>query len=219
MTGLTSAITPGQPSAARILGIMNAAGAVVSGRISPSEVISIFGFGLGPSTPMSATPNNGLFPTDLAGVQVLLNGSPIPLLYVSPSQINAEIPEPLYGMDNAAVQVIYNSAMLPDFRVELDPSIFGVFSNPDGTWAAVNQDGTVNSSSNPARAGTIVGIWATGFANVSGPVNGAVTKVANNWCADCQVLTSNGSETVQYAGAAPGLIDGIMHHGPAPIQC
>ena len=55
-TGLISTITPEAMPSARILGIMNAAGSVLSGRISSSEVISIFGFGLGPTTAMSATP-------------------------------------------------------------------------------------------------------------------------------------------------------------------
>ncbi len=209
-TGLISTITPQATPTARILGIINAAGGLLSGRISSSEVISIFGFGLGPTTAMSAMPNNGLFPTELGGVEVLLNGAAIPLLYVSPSQINAEIPGPLYGPDSGVVQVVYNSATLPEFHVEMDPSIFGIFSNADGSWAAVNQDGTINSSSNPAKEGTIVSIWGTGFGNAAGAVNGTVTKVANNWCPYCQISTGNGSETVQYAGAAPGLIDGIM---------
>ena len=56
-TGLISTVTPAQPFASRILGIINAAGGVLSGRISPSEVISIFGFGLGPAIPVTAAPN------------------------------------------------------------------------------------------------------------------------------------------------------------------
>jgi hypothetical protein len=83
--GLISTITPAQPPAARILGIRNAAAGQLSGRISPAEVISIFGFGLGPANPAIATPSNGFFLTSLAGVQVLFNGVAVPLLYVSDS--------------------------------------------------------------------------------------------------------------------------------------
>ena len=210
-TGLISTITPAQPSTSRVLGIVNAAAGQLSGRISPGEVISIFGFGIGPTTPVSAAPN-GVFPTSVGGVQVLVNGSAIPLLYVSASQINAEIPAPLNNMDNAVIQVINNSAKLPDFRVSVDPSIFGIFLNPDGSIAAINQDGTLNSSSNPAKAGTIVSIWATGFGDAAGPVDGAVATAANNWCAYCSVsiLANEAGEPVAYAGAAPGLIDGLM---------
>ncbi|MGA2882790.1 MAG: SBBP repeat-containing protein [Bryobacteraceae bacterium] len=209
-TGLISTMTPAQPSAARTLGIVNAASGQLSGRLSQGEVISIFGFGLGPTTPVSAKPgSNGFFPTSLGGIQVLVNGAAVPLLYVSASQINAEIPTPL-SVPDAVVQIINNSAMLPDFRVSVDASIFGLFLNPDGSVAAINQDGTVNASTNPAKPGTIVTIWATGFGNLAGPIDGAVATVANNWCGDCQVSLNGESATMEYAGAAPGQIDGIM---------
>ncbi len=65
-TGLISTIAPAQPFASRVLGIVNAAAGQLSGRISPGEVISIFGFGLGPTTPVTAVPLNGVFP-DIGG--------------------------------------------------------------------------------------------------------------------------------------------------------
>lgn len=221
-TGIVSTITPAQPFASHVLGIVNAAAGQLSGRISPGEVISIFGFGLGPATGISAKPSNGLFPTLLGGVQVLVNGSAIPLLYVSASQINAEIPAPLNGMDSAVIQVINGSAMLPDFHVSVDASIFGIFRNADGSSAAINQDGTLNSQANPAKAGSFVSIWATGFDETAAPLplNGSVATGANFWCTYCYVTVGNGPESVQYAGAAPGLIDGIMQINfmvPAPV--
>jgi streptogramin lyase len=90
--GLISTISPPLFSTPRALSIVNAASGQHTGTVSPGEIISIFGLGLGPTTPVTATPANGLFPTSLGGVQVLVNGTPIPLLYVSASQINAEIP-------------------------------------------------------------------------------------------------------------------------------
>jgi uncharacterized protein (TIGR03437 family) len=209
-TGLISTVTSTQPTVARILGIVNAAAGQLSGRISQGEVISIFGFGLGPDTPVSAKPgSNGFFPNSLAGVQVLVNGAPIPLLYVSTWQINAEIPAPLTFSD-AVVQVVNGSAKLPDFRVSVDSSNFNLFLNANGSVAAVNQDGSVNSPTNPARAGTVVTIWGTGFGNAAGSLDGAVSTAPNNWCADCQVTLNGENASVDYAGAAPSLIDGIM---------
>jgi uncharacterized protein (TIGR03437 family) len=87
----------------------------------------------------------------------------------------------------------------------------GVFQNADGSAKAVNQDGTINSSSNPAKVGSIVSIWATGLAGNSGiPINGQLSTVANNWCSFCQITVGSVNETVTYAGTAPGLIDGVM---------
>ena len=93
----------------------------------------------------------------------------------------------------------------------MDPSIFGIFLNPDGSAAAINQDGTLNSATNPAKGGTIVSVWGTGFGNAAVNVDGAVTTFANNWCSQCFVsLVTNEIEPVAYAGTAPGLIDGLM---------
>ncbi len=206
--GLVSTITPAQPAAARILGVVNATGGQISGRISAGEVISIFGFSLATSA-ATAIPSDGVFPTTLQGVQVLLNGIPIPLLYVSGYQINAEIPSPFFDTD-AVLQVVNRSSTLPDFRVSVDSSIFGIFANPDGSLAAINQDGSVNSSSNPAKAETIVSVWGTGFGNAAVTVDGAVTTAVNNWCPECSMSLDGQSENVAYAGTAPGLIDGLM---------
>lgn len=78
--GLVSTITPTEPLAQRALSIVNAASWQFLGTVAPGEIISIYGVGLGPATPVVATPGNGSFPTSLGGVQVLANGTPIPLL-------------------------------------------------------------------------------------------------------------------------------------------
>jgi uncharacterized protein (TIGR03437 family) len=211
--GLISTILPAQPFASPIFGIMNAAAGPLSGRIAPGEVISIFGSGLGPATPVTAAPVNGAFPQTLGGVVVLVDNTVLPLLYVSASQINAEIPAPLSlnATDSAVIEVRYGSSAPPQFHVSVDATIWGIFQNPDGSAKAINQDGSVNSASNPAKAGSIVSIWATGFGNDAGPITGAVpTAPFDDWCLYCQITIAGVTETVEYGGAAPGMIDGIM---------
>jgi uncharacterized protein (TIGR03437 family) len=144
-------------------------------------------------------------------------GTPIPLLYVSASQINAEVPLGIAsgGLTNgiAPVQVVNNSEALPDFRLAVVGSNFAVFENA-GSMAVINQDGTLNKMANPAKLGSIVTIWATGFGATGAPVDGAVAMGANNFCNTCQLTLRNEhtniTETVQYAGSSPGLIDGLM---------
>jgi hypothetical protein len=51
-TGLVSAITPSQALAARLFGVANAAGANLTGRVAPGELISIYGFHFGLSFPV-----------------------------------------------------------------------------------------------------------------------------------------------------------------------
>jgi len=215
--GFISTLTATQPLSPRALSIVNVASDQLLGTVAPGEIISIYGTGMGPTTPVGVTPQNGAFPTSLGGVQVLVDGTPIPLLYVSASQINAEIPSPVNGLESglADLRVVNNAAALPDFRLLVASSVFGAFYS-NGTYLAVtNQDGTVNSKTNPAKAGSYISLWATGFGSVSGVVmEGAIATAANNYCATCLVTFSSLSftvtETVQYAGPSPGLIDGLM---------
>jgi uncharacterized protein (TIGR03437 family) len=227
---LVSTIT-GTSSAPRVLSILNAAGGVgqlTTGLIAPGEIISLYGSGLSPTSPIAATPQNGVFPTILGGVQVLVNGSAIPLLYVSGSQINAEVPSPLNGVENgiAVTQVVYSTTewdpvqqitfmtALPEFRLAVVDSQFAVFRNQTGSLAIINQDGTVNKIANPAKVGSVVSMWASGFGSTGPKVNGSVSAAANNYCSSCEITLSFGetnvTEAVQYAGTSPGLIDGLM---------
>ena len=217
-TGLVSTSAPPLFLSDRAFNIVNAASNQFSGTVAPGEVISLYGLGLGPNTPVTAIPENGFFPTSLGGVQVLINGMPIPLLYVSASQINAEIPSGVAsgGLINqmAVVQVVYNLVPLPEFHLALAGSNFAVFENPGGSMAVINQDGTLNKMANPAKPGSVVTIWATGLGTASPAVDGAVATAPNNYCSKCQIALFNGittiTETVQYAGSSPGLIDGVM---------
>ena len=228
---LVSTITPGNSPPSRVLSILNAAAQTFAaaipptGLVAPGEIITLYGSGLGPTTQLASSPHNGFFPTSLGGVQVLMDGVPIPLLYVSASQINAEIPSPIDWLQSgiADMRVLNNGTQLPDFRVAASTSVFAAFTSgaaltlPERGVAlvATNQDGTVNSHTNPAKAGSYVSIWATGFGSVPGvTMEGAVATAASNYCSSCQVTLSGSSpnvtETVAYAGPSPGLIDGLM---------
>jgi uncharacterized protein (TIGR03437 family) len=146
---------------------------------------------------------------------------------VSASQINAEIPSPIDWLRSgiADVRVVNNGTQLPDFRVAATNSVFAAFTTaapltlPDigVPLVATNQNGSVNSQANPAKAGSYVSIWTTGFGAVPGvTMEGAVAKAARNDCPSCQVTLSGSgpsptvTETVSYAGPSPGLIDGLM---------
>lgn len=75
--------------------------ALVPGRaLGPGSLISIYGTGL-----TTGSIEQGSGELKLAGTQVLLDGSPIPLLYVSPLQINARIPADLTSFSSLQVSV------------------------------------------------------------------------------------------------------------------
>ena len=218
-TGLISAFpagsAPGQTSAAWTLGIANAAGGGLSGRLAPAELISIYGLHLGPAAPVSATFDAaGFLPTTLGGLEVTINGISSPLLYVSATQINAVAPIELTAGSAVALRITQNGVPLPDFRVMDDIAAPAVFVNSDDSAAAINQDGTVNSQANPAPSGSYVSIWATGTGYSPGS-DGQMATGPNEFCEPgllyCPVFQYDGTPVnVSYTGAAPGEVNGVI---------
>jgi uncharacterized protein (TIGR03437 family) len=209
--GLVSTISPTQAAGARIFGIANAAFGPVGGRISPGEVISIYGPRLGPSTPVTGVPDSsGNMPRSLGGVQVSVNGSPVPLLYVSDSQVNAVAPLNITGI-TAHVHVTFNGADTSDFIAAVVESNPEIFQRADGTAAAVNQDGTINSPDHPAPVGSVVAIWATGIGATPFGVwqDGRIAAGPLDFGC-CQVLPEGRPVDVLYGGVAPGIVAGVV---------
>jgi len=217
--GVVSTLTPSQSAAARIFGIGNAAGGVLAGRVAPGEVISLYGLHLGVAAPIVASPDaSGFYPTALGGIQLTIGGTPAPLLYVSDTQINAVVPLAVPDGAAATLRLSSNGSALPDFRLFADSAIPQVFRLPDGrSAAAINQDGTLNSAANPAKTGSIVAIWVTGIGRTPG-TDGQVQTAAQSLCGPdsgsqprCTILDANGQSIVPaYAGAAPGLVTGVV---------
>ena len=73
-------------------------------QLAPGALVTITGTGLSEST--GAEPGTGKFlPTEIAGAQVYMDGARVPLLYVSPTQINAQIPIAMAGASSISVYV------------------------------------------------------------------------------------------------------------------
>jgi uncharacterized protein (TIGR03437 family) len=210
-TGIVGSVMPGGTPTMRIFGIANAAFGPLVGRIVPAELVSIYGPHIGPATPVSATAVSGFLPTSLGGVQVFFNGVAMPLLYVSDSQINAVAPQSATPGSSMSVHIVSNNVTSPDFPVTVVTAEPEVFRNSDGTAAAINQDNTLNSAANPAKAGSIVSIWATGTGSIyPWPLDGQISTAAQDYdCCQVEMGSSSGA-VVLYAGAAPGMVAGVV---------
>jgi uncharacterized protein (TIGR03437 family) len=186
----------------KIFDFQNAAGGNVTARISPAEVISIYGPGIGPATAATATPANGFYPTTLGGVQVTINGINMSLLYVSANQVNAVVPMELPAGSGATVRVINGTTTSPNYPVWI------VVFAPQAFPGVLNQDGTINSQTNPAKGGSIVTFYATGWQPTFSPLaDGQVATTAQDMCEGTCRAGSNA--TVVYGGAAPGIVAGV----------
>jgi uncharacterized protein (TIGR03437 family) len=195
-----------------LYGITSSANFIATGQLAEGELITLFGANIGPSTPVTADLSSGPPPTKLGGVQVLEGpiqeerNAPIPLLYVQQDQINAIVPLgfPLTFDTSNLTLVVSNgsasSATVSPRLIGADPEAF--LTNPPYA-AALNQDGTVNSETHPAAAGSIVAVFATGF--------GDLTSAGSNTFPTSEVLVLfNGAPvSVTYAGQAPMLVAGV----------
>jgi uncharacterized protein (TIGR03437 family) len=202
--GIVGTLTPSQSSAARIFGVASAAGGLLAGRVAPGEVISIYGLNFGVAPTAATFDSSGFLPTALAGVQVTINGAPAPLMYVSGTQINAVTPFELVSASTASLSITVSGSPLPTFLLAVDPQIPAVFNG------VLNQDGTFNSLSNPAKIGSFVSVWATGLGWVFGLADGQMATAAQDFhCCEIHEY-ANQYITPAYAGAAPGLVNGIV---------
>ena len=95
-------------------GIVNAAnfgqGLFVGRYLAPGVIFSIFGTSLTDGTTAAATSTP--LPTQLAGARVLVNGTPAPLFFASPLQINAQFPVDVTGLASVQVEVETSGGVL-----------------------------------------------------------------------------------------------------------
>jgi uncharacterized protein (TIGR03437 family) len=177
----------------------------------------------------TAANSNSTWPTTLGGIQLLLNGTAVPLDYVSPGQINFQVPNSAPGSGTVDAQVVQTSTgqVLGAGAIPMQPVATGVFicdnSNAVLRQACVlNQDYSVNSGTNPAARGSVLQIFATGVGFVPGaPPDGTPPAAATPAPASLRVYLgnvgyvdetpllpgeSNGGNFIKYSGLAPGLV-------------
>jgi len=199
-----------------------------SGAIAPGEMITIKGTGLGPAAgaAFSVDPSTGMLDATLAGVQVLFTDSgsltstgmpsafAAPLTYVSDTQINAIVPYEVAGLPQFTMQVLYQGAQSSGTTLRVANAAPGAFTfNSTGVGQAVaaNQDGTFNGPASPAPKGSYLTIYFTGGgqtvpAGATGSVNSTTTLEQFQ---NLSATVGGQPVTVTFAGAAPGLVDGV----------
>jgi len=208
--GLFGSLAP--PAA--ILGIQNGA-SQLPGPIAPGEVVVLTGLTIGPSpTASAALPTSGAVSASLAGVSVTFNGWPAPILYTSASQTSVLVPYELGGFFSADLVVTYRgqTATLTVPVALSAPGIFTLNFTGSGQAVAINADGTVNGTTNPASAGTVITLYATGQGPTYPPGEDGVVNDRIIRTPQLPVSLTIGGQTarVLYAGTAFGSVQGVM---------
>ena len=193
-------LTPLLPQTGAISGIISGAQP-----FSPGSVISIFGANLSSSTTIST---DLPLPSQLGDTQVLFDTTAAPLLTISPTQIDVQIPFEL-NSDSVQMAVVRGGAASIPLTIKLAPYHPTVLT-VDGRFAICwNSDtGKQVSPSQPAAPGANMVMYATGLGPVSpavpsgspGPMDGSALVTTS-----ATVVFSN-AEVPATAGLAPGLI-------------
>jgi uncharacterized protein (TIGR03437 family) len=135
--------------------------------VAPGSLITIYGGALAPS--LVAGPTSTLAQT-LDGITVQVGSQLLPLLFVSPSQINAQLPSELTP---GQYSVVVHGENQPDatasFTVRRNAP--GLFTNPVGSVAyalANHADGSLVTPTSPAVQGETVTLLGTGLGPYTG---------------------------------------------------
>ena len=199
------------------MSVFNAAIQTAAYEMAPGELVTFFGAGIGPSVGAVASPDPAAgYPTSLGGVQVLFDGVPGPVFYAQSGQVNAQAPFELSGQSATNVTLTYNGSTFGPIPMELrfaDPGLFRAQPNVSAQALALNQDGTWNSSSNPASRGSVVTLFGDGFgptvpACATGAASGSSSATATALMPNLSVTL--GGNPAQSAGGVLGLACGIV---------
>ncbi len=191
-------------------------GASYENAVAPGSIASLFGVGFATQTlAASSIP----LPANMAGVMVKIGGRVAPLFYVSPLQINLQVPATT-AIGTAMIEVFVNQAETPTQTgtvtvVESAPGLFTSDATGRGQIAALNLDYSINADferfpgARPELAGGIVMLFATGLGATNPIVADGQPAPLSPLAVDTGVptVTIGGvNAPVLYSGLAPGFV-------------
>lgn len=178
--------------------------------VAPGGLISVYGTGM---SPVSVATSQIPLPTALGQSCLSVNGTPVPLLFVSGTQINAQLPNNVVGPSSVNIHTpagVSNSFL---FSVQAAaPSVFlsGVAGPLTGLATIVRAaNNQLVTPTNPIRPGDTLVIYLTGMGLTSPVVKAGLPAPTSPlaWANIGATVTLGGSQlTIQYAGLVPGEI-------------
>jgi uncharacterized protein (TIGR03437 family) len=143
-------------------GVSNAAGTTPQSGVAPGGIVSIFGANLSAETLVAP---DGMLPQTLGGLTARVGDRILPLFFVSPQQINAQVPDDLA---TGAQVLTISPAGAPEVRaaftvVRNAPGLFPVVVGGQAMAMAMHEDGSPVTADAPARSGELLTVYGTGF--------------------------------------------------------
>lgn len=174
-------------------------------RVAPGELATVFGANLADSTQQAT---GFPLPRSMAGATVYVNQTAVPLLYVSQTQINFQVPSTL-AAGTATMYITRDGGQSSLFNFTVVASAPGIFQDTSNHAIAQNaSDNSTNSESNPVASGAVLVVYLTG----QGPLNHAVADGAatpdsplSSATATATATIGGTTATVQFLGLTPGF--------------
>ncbi|HEX3747431.1 MAG TPA: hypothetical protein VHW09_26020 [Bryobacteraceae bacterium] len=194
-----------------IASVQNAADGSTS--VAPGGLISVYGSQL--SANSIATSQIPL-PTAMGQSCLVVNGTPIPLLFVSASQVNAQLPLNMGG--NVSMSIHTPAGISNNYNFVVASSAPAVFlsgaAGPETGLATIFRadNGQLVTPTNPVHGGDILVIYLTGMGPTSPEVQAGQqtppTLLTSVMETPSLSLGTSGLG-IQYAGLVPGYISGL----------
>lgn len=178
----------------------------VGAGFGPGNIVQIYGSGL---AGIASAPAVLPLPTAVNGTSVIIGGVEAPLYYVSPGQINAQIPFELTAGNQYQVIVNANGALTTPQSIQLTAAVPAILQFNSGEVVAQHQDGTLVQDSSPAAPGEYLTVYLTGLGATDIPVPSGSPSPSNPPAnvLDTPVLTLNNAQVpVIFAGLTPSEV-------------
>jgi len=174
-------------------------------RVAPGALASIFGSNLANGTQSATT---FPLPTTMAGATVYVNSTQVPLLYVSETQINFQVPSSTTA-GTASVYVSRDGGTSATYNFAVIPSAPGIFQSTTNHAVAQNLTNySTNSDSDRVASGDILVVYLSGIGAVNNSVtdgSGAPSSPIATATAAATATIGGMSATVDFLGLTPGF--------------
>jgi uncharacterized protein (TIGR03437 family) len=140
---------------------------------------------------------------------VTFGGTLAPLYFVSSTQINLQVPWSVAGLASTTVVVTNNGQISLGYTQALRPLDPAIFVASNGRMAVLNQAGVQITPSNPASAGQLLSLFATGLGAVTPTIaTGQLTPLTAlyNTTNPASITVGSANASVGFAGLAPGFV-------------
>jgi uncharacterized protein (TIGR03437 family) len=178
---------------------VNAASQIRGIPVAPGSLANLLGDFTNAAT---AIARSSPLPTMLGNVEVIVGGQAAPLLYVSPSRINFQVPGQLETPGQALAEVRVDGTTVGRAQVTTLPGAPGLFSVTNRYYWPI-------TPYSPAHRGDSITIWATGHGELSEIIADGQPAPVNELIVTREQprVTIGGIDAeVSFSGLAPGLV-------------